>query len=541
MNPSSLDPEALLRACCWGRLAAAAFLVGVGSWAPAVLVPVASVTLLLAVVMLVVMSSGLLLMVGRPPRPRVVAWLLCVLDAVLVTGVVAATGGARSILVFLYVLLGVGACLLLSRWGALAIALVSSGLYALLLLARGVVPAVAFDEPVDRLVALDMLAILTTAGTIILVSLVAGSLAERCLRNQRELEHERRNLYDLQAFSDVMFQSVGTGLVALDRSHRITAFNRAAEAMTGVPASTAVGAAWTDVFGTNPSRTDIEAAIAGVSTGPVRREIELHRPDGRIVPIRVTASALEAAAETPFGCIAACEDLTSIRAMEAGMRQADRLATLGRMAANLAHEVRNPLASLSGAVEALSAAPAAGDTRRRLTKIVVRESGRLDKIIGSFLEYAHPEPLVVECVDAAAVLDDVLSALSLQPYADGVKIVRVFPPSLPFEADRARFRQVVWTVCASALGAMPSGGELRVEAARRAGIVEVTVTDTGDGIAPHDLPHAFEPFFATRHDATGLALALVHRIVQEHGGEVTVHSEGGLGAEFILRFPERHA
>lgn len=536
MKALSLDPNVLLRACCWSRLAVAALLVAVGPWMPAVFVPTTSGTLLLAVVTLVILSSGVLLALGAPPRPRIVAWLLCVLDAALVTAAVAATGGARSILVFLYVLLGVGACLLLSRWGALAIALISSGLYAVLLLARGVVPAVAFDEPVDRLAALDMLAILMTAGTIILVSLVAGTLAERCLLSQRELDRERRNLGDLQAVSDIIFQSVGTGLVALDRAHRITAFNRAAETMTGLPASQAVGANWTDVFRVRPP---LESGDAG-SGDSVRREIEFHRPDGTSLPVHITASPLKAGGGETVGCIAACEDLSSIRAMETRMRQADRLATLGRMAANIAHEVRNPLAALSGAVEALTGSDVAGEVRSRLTAIVVRESGRLSEIIGTFLEYAHPAPLRVERIDAAVVLDDVLTSLALEPGSDGVKIARVFPASLPLEADRERFRQVVWTVCVNALGAMSSGGELRVEAQRQGGMVEITVNDTGDGIAPQDLPHTFEPFFATRHDATGLGLALVHRIVQEHGGDVTVRSEDGVGTEFILRFPEHY-
>lgn len=537
MNPLALDPDALLRAHCWGRLAVVGFLVAVGPWTPAVFVPTASAALLVALVALVVVSSGLLLFLGRPPRPRVVVWLLCVLDAALITAVVAATGGARSTLVSLYVLLGVGACLLLSRWGALAIALISSGLYAVLLSARSVVPAVAFAEPVDRMAALDMLAILMTSGTIILVSLVGGSLAERCLLSQRELERERRNLGDLQAFSDIIFQSVGTGLVALDGTHRITAFNRAAEAMTGLPASMAVGASWTDVFGVRPPLEDVQAQ----SAVPVRREIELRRADGTTLPVRVTASPLEGSGGGPFGCVAACEDLSSIRAMEARVRQADRLATLGRMAANIAHEVRNPLASLSGAVEALTGSDVAGDARGRLSAIVVRESSRLSETIEHFLEYAHPAPLVMEPIDAVLVVDDVVSALSPRACSGGVKIVRVFPASLPLEADRGRFRQVVWTLCMHALGAMPSGGELRVEAQSQAGMIEITVADTGDGIAPEDLPHAFEPFFAARHEVAGLGLALVYRIVQEHGGEITARSEGGLGAEFTLRFPERHA
>jgi len=227
--------------------------------------------------------------------------------------------------------------------------------------------------------------------------------------------------------------------------------------------------------------------------------------------------------------------------MEAKMRQADRLATLGRMAANIAHEIRNPLGALSGAVEALTHAHATAPARARLTEIVVRESAHLSEIIGNFLEYACPAPLRVESIDAAPLLDDVLGALAPRLTANGVKIVRAFPASLALQADRERLRQVVWNLCVNALGAMPAGGELRVEGHIRAGRVEITIADTGEGISAHDLAHVFEPFFANRHDATGLGLALVHRIVQEHGGELTVRSERGTGTELTLRLPEHHA
>jgi signal transduction histidine kinase len=147
----------------------------------------------------------------------------------------------------------------------------------------------------------------------------------------------------------------------------------------------------------------------------------------------------------------------------------------------------------------------------------------------------------VEKIDAASVLDDVLGTLAPRLSSKGVTIVRVFPAPLPLEADRDRLRQIVWTLCLNALGAMPAGGELRVEGRARAGMIEITVADTGEGIASHDLAHVFEPFFAHRHDATGLGLAVVHRVVQEHRGDVTVRSQRGRGAEFTLRFPERHA
>ena len=185
MDPRALDLAALLRAFCWARLAVAGFLAAVGPWAPAVLLPTANGGFLLAVLTLVIASSGLLLALGRPPRPRVSAWLLCVLDAALVTAVVAATGGARSGLVFLYVLGVMGASVLLPRWGAFVVALVAGGLYAALVLSRNVIPALAFDEPVDQTSALDMLTILVTAGTLAVVSVVAGGLAERFVLSQR--------------------------------------------------------------------------------------------------------------------------------------------------------------------------------------------------------------------------------------------------------------------------------------------------------------------------------------------------------------------
>lgn len=541
MKNPPLDLNALLRGVSWVRLVAAAFLLGVGPWVPAVFVPIVSGGILLAAFTLVVASSGALLAFGPPRRPLSVAWLLCLLDATLVTAAVAATGGARSILVFLYVLLVTAACLLLPRWGAVAIAGVSSVLYAGLVLARSVVPVLAFSAPADTTTAFDVLAVLVNSATLLVVSIVAGGLSERFLLSQRQLETQRRDLSDLRAFRDVIFHSVGTGLVALDRECRITAFNRAAETITGVSTAAALGARWPELFGPGLPLGEIEDAITIRPSVSTRHETELGRPDGVRVPVRVTCSALEAGDGGRLGLVAACEDLSAIRALEARMRQADRLASLGRMAANIAHEIRNPLASLSGAVEALTRGEATGETRQRLTDIVLRESDRLSEIIRNFLEYARPAPLVVERVDAAAVLDDVLHALAQRLPPEGVKIVREFPSALPLEADRQRLQQALWNLCVNALGAMPAGGELRVDGGLHSGVIELTVADSGEGILPQDLPHVFEPFFSARHEGGGLGLALAHRIAQEHGGEVTVRSERGLGAEFTLHLPTRHA
>jgi two-component system sensor histidine kinase PilS (NtrC family) len=262
----------------------------------------------------------------------------------------------------------------------------------------------------------------------------------------------------------------------------------------------------------------------------------LHRPGGDEAPIRMTFSALRAGDGRRIGLIAACEDLSIIRAMEARMRAADRLASLGRMAANIAHEIRNPLASLSGAVEVL-AAGAPGETRERLGQIVLKETERLNGIIREFLEYARPAPLSRAPVNVAEIADEVLMLLEHQATPGLLKVVREFSPTLAWSVDRQQFRQALWNLCLNSLQAMPEGGELRVSIATVAGQLMLRVADTGEGIPRADLGHIFEPFFSTKSNGTGIGLALVHRIVQDHGGEIDVQSRPGVGTAFTVTVP----
>src|SRR2546429_4583974 len=178
-------------------------------------------------------SSGVLLLFGPGAQPRPVAWLFGLLDIVLITAIVASTGGGRSIFGFLYVLSVTGACVLLSRTGGLAMAGVASVLYAGVVLGRTVFPTNVFYEAPGETTALELLSMFLNAGTFMIVAIVAGGLAEQFRATSLELETKQKDLRDLQVFKDLVFQSVGTGLIALDRDHRITAFNGAAEEITG--------------------------------------------------------------------------------------------------------------------------------------------------------------------------------------------------------------------------------------------------------------------------------------------------------------------
>jgi len=539
----ALNVNTLLRGFAWARLGLAVVLLSLGPVMPSVLVVSGEHPVVLALALLIAaISSGVLLLFGPGVQPRPVAWLFGLLDIVLITAIVAATGGGRSIFSFLYVLSVTGACVLLSRTGGLAMAGVASVLYTGVVLARTVFPTNVFFDATEETTALELLSMFLNAGTFLTVAIVAGSLAEQFRATSQELETQRKDLADLQAFKDLVFQSVGTGLIALDRNHRITAFNGAAEEITGRPAGETIGRPWAATFGDAVPLLEIEATIEGNPRASTRHEALLRRPDGTTVPVRLTFSALRSGEGARLGLIGACDDLSAIRAMEARMRQADRLATLGRMAANIAHEIRNPLASLTGAIEVLTSSAAASDAQERLSQIVLRESERLNQIITNFLEYARPAPLALEMVDVADVLEGVLFLLEHRAASGGLKIVRAFSAPLVWRVDPQRFRQVLWNLCLNAVEAMPEGGELRVGATAVPGHkLEVSVADSGHVIAPDDLAHIFEPFFSTKPGGTGLGLSLVHRFVQEHGGDVDVRSTPGLGTMFTVTLPNRHA
>jgi two-component system, NtrC family, sensor histidine kinase PilS len=535
-----VDSNKLLRGFGLARLGVAALLLTLGPMLPQELMPGANRSILALSLLTVVVTSGLLAMFTPFARPVRIAWLICLLDTALVTAVVAATGGPRSIFPFLYVLSVTAACLLLSRTGGLTIAAAGSAMYSGLVFGRTVFPVTAFFEAPRESTALEVITIFLNAGTFLIVAIVAGGLAERFRSTREELETKQADLKDLEAFTDLVFQSVGTGLIAVDREHRVTALNRAAEQITGVSAEAAVGHPWS-VFGHGVPLAAVETEIDAAERRSAWREVTLRRAAGDEIPVRMTFSALRDGDGRRIGVIAACEDLSTIRAMEARMRAADRLATLGRMAANIAHEIRNPLASLSGAVEVLVAGTQAGEMRERLAQIVLKEAERLNGIIRDFLEYARPVPLSRAPVNVAEIIDEVLVLLEHRATPGTLKIVREFPPSIVWSVDRQQFRQAVWNLALNGLQAMPDGGELRVTTTRTGGRLFLRIADTGEGIPTADLGHIFEPFFSTKPAGSGLGLALVHRVVQDHGGEIEVQSRPGNGTTFTVTLPTADA
>jgi two-component system sensor histidine kinase PilS (NtrC family) len=535
-----IDANRLLRGVCWARLSVAGVLLPLGSLLPDEMMPGTNHAILAVSLAAVVLSSVALLLSLPTARPRHTAWLISLLDVAIVTAVVASTGGARSMFTFLYVMLVTASCVTLSRTGGLTIAAAASVLYTALVFGRTVFPLTTLFEVAEDTTALEILTMFANAGTFLVIAIVAGGLAERFQSTREELEMQRKDLENLEAFKNLVFESVGTGLIAIDRHRTITACNRAAAAMANVPIGRAIGRSWEFVFGDVIPLADVEATIDDEPAGTSRFEVSLGRDGDRRIPVRMTFSALNSANGERLGLICACEDLSAIRTMEERLRHADRLATLGRMSANIAHEIRNPLASLTGAIEVLAGDGASGEHRDRLATIVIKESERLNAILRDFLEYARPAPLTKRPVNVCEIVEEVLMLLEHQAAPGVLKVVRELPPSVRWEVDPLQFRQTVWNLCLNAVQAMHDGGELRVTVGVVDGRLTVQVSDTGHGISPADVDHVFEPFYSTKPGGSGLGLALVHRIVQDHGGDIDVESSGA-GSTFTLRLPVAHA
>jgi two-component system sensor histidine kinase PilS (NtrC family) len=254
----------------------------------------------------------------------------------------------------------------------------------------------------------------------------------------------------------------------------------------------------------------------------------------------VSVSPLTNHLNRPIGRIVNFQDLTELRRMEAQVKRAERLAAIGQMAAGVAHEIRNPLASISGSIELLRKTPQLDPDSGALMEIVLREVERLNRLITDLLDYARPRPRVPVPLELGGLLDETVRVFAQDRTAPGVT-ARYVPPAEGGEvqvvADPGQVRQVLWNLLRNAAEAMPDGGEVVVALRRGDGHAEFDVVDTGQGIAPSDQERLFEPFFTTKTRGSGLGLAMVHRIVTEHGGSVSVDSSPGRGARFSVRLP----
>ena len=468
-------------------------------------------------------------------------------DALIVSAFIYFTGGVTSYFTSLYVLPIVAASIVQFRRGGLLVATLSAVLYGGVVLAQYLTVAGYMHDPwlvspvlPPRSVA--QYTYLLNAFGFFAVALLSGSLAERVRTTGVRLEQASSQIADLQALNQHFIDSLPSGLATTDNTGRILTFNRAAENITGRSSASVAGRPIAEVL--NIPGDAVGAASPELDNGRARRmEAQLMRA-GRHIEIGLSIAYLQ----TPggrAGYLVTFQDVTDIKKLERDARLQQRLAAVGEMAAGIAHEIRNPLASMSGSIQILRHELPLSTEQGQLMDIVLRESERLNTTIGSFLAYARPQRFAIARFDVRRALND--AALLLRNSAEvqqGHLIDVDVPPSeLWYDADEGQVKQIVWNLASNGLRAMPKGGRLRLMAAvdpATDGVV-ITVQDEGIGIAPDELEGLFQPFHGGFAQGSGLGLAIVHRIVTDYNGKIQVSSQPGHGTTVAVHLPARAA
>lgn len=506
-------------------------------------------TLFTLIIITYIITIVYALLIKRFRHPRTLAQFAQVqigVDLLIETVLVSVSGGIQSPFAVLYVVTVTLASLIPRKRVGLTTASVSVLLFGLVtnLQLSGQLSFLEWIEP-SRLSIAETFQTFTVHGlAFIVVGFLSGALADQLRHADQSLHEKEEGLNRLQAFHENIVQSISSGVFTTDECGRITSFNPAAHEASGYSIEQVRGRPWREIF--SWSQGEDYGVGSPVVGGACRFEAEGKRADGTRLVLGMTLAPLtEQGVQT--GLVGVFKDLTHIRAMEEEIRRREWLSTLGEMSAGMAHEIRNPLGALTGAMQVLSQDLSLGDTNRHLMDIAIREATRLDGIIKEFLLYARPPALQLEECDLNEILGDTLDLISHEARSrKGIEIVpRLERRPMKAHVDPNQLKQVFWNLATNAFQAMPAGGRLTIGTGRRqvsAGaqtgeVVEISFCDTGMGIQKGDIDRIFLPFFTTKKEGSGLGLASIDRIVDLHGGWIRVESQEGKGALFTVCLP----
>ncbi|MFO7784014.1 MAG: ATP-binding protein [Thermodesulfobacteriota bacterium] len=479
------------------------------------------------------------------------AYAQLLIDTLLVTAFIYATGGIESFFSFLYILAIISASMLLYRRGGLIVASSSSILYGTLLdlhYYQVIIPCGAHvSMSGDDQGAYILFRILAHTAAFYLVAMLSSYLSEQTRISRDELEAKKVDISKLEILNERIVQSMTSGLITVDDDRRIILFNPAAEVIFGIQASEVNGRKIDEPLPFLKDCMDPKALPRGGR--PVIVDIPYRHRDGRELFLRATVSPLSMPGGNAVGRILIFQDLTEIRRIEKEMQRVEGLAMVGELASGIAHEIRNPMASISGSIQVLKEGMDLkdDDVSGRLMDIVVREVNRLNHLVSNFLQYARPPKTRFRRFELNKLI---LDSLDLFRYSGGetdkIRVVTRFEDPIHMESDPEQIKQVIWNILLNARDAMPGGGTLYLETRvgndqgapeGPAGEVELIVRDTGTGFTLRALENLFTPFFTTKSEGSGLGLATVKRIMEGLQGRVRGENHPEGGARIILKLP----
>ena len=481
-------------------------------------------------------------------------------ELAVVSQIVLNTGGLRSPSIFLYLMTIISAAVSYRLVGTLLVASAASISYtAIIWLAEGhsslpLRPGDWFGT-VHQLSDEDFFAVFARICIFLLCAFIGGYLAQRLWSKDRVLARTTQALEVAKLETGDILKHLQSGILTVDLAGRIVFFNRAAETILGIPGRGVRGRTLRDVFGAQyPELVERLETVLTSRKMDVRTELSLHRPDGHSVPIGISTSVLGGSGKQPRGLISIFQDLTQPKLIEEKMRVQDRLAAIGQLSAAIAHEIRNPLAAISGSVEVLRNELAVEGENKKLLELIITESGRLNKILTDFLMYARIRPTISGRVCVAPVLNEVFE-IARRRY-DGARGLNLFSSqtdaSLAVKTDADHLKQMLINLVFNAIEALGhEGGQVVVEVGLPNDSVsdhlplletppewvEIAVKDNGCGIPDEIRSRLFEPFVSSKSTGTGLGLAIVARLAEHAGGQVCVDSTPGAGTTFTLLLP----
>ncbi|MBW2630834.1 MAG: PAS domain S-box protein [Deltaproteobacteria bacterium] len=532
------------------RLAIASFLLGIVAIIqfnlPASL-PIASIHAIYILVIITYLVSVLYVFLLKLIKSiSINVYIQCLFDIVLVTVLVYITGGIESVYSTLYPLIIIYSVLFLGKRGGLFVASVISIMYGLLLdleFYGTIHPIYDKIHQYDIDAGYVFLRICIYIASFYVVALLASFVVEM-ERKTKTLLSEKESAFDqLDILHKSIIESVGSGIITVDSGGRIKSFNRAAEEITGISSYDAMDGTVDDIFPDFPGMRDrIKKMERNPNPSSRRFEIVLS-PGVDDTILGFSIYPLIDLGGDGIGDILIFQDLTSIKKMEREIEKNKRLALMGEMSAILAHELRSPIASISGSIKLLIESLELEGSDRKLMEIVLMGKDQLENLVRDFLLFARPDTRNGCKIDIRNIMNEIFESIHFSPEWNGkVEIVKNLCGQGEVYGNSTEIKQVLWNIVLNALQAMPDGGMLEIETRLDVGennceLLEISVNDTGCGIEKKQINKVLEPFYTMKEKGTGLGLAIVDRIVENHGGTFRIESEPHKGTRCTILLP----
>lgn len=466
--------------------------------------------------------------------PKIFKITQLVFDLVLASIVIFVTGGKASPFIFLYVLIIIYSSIALTKVASYVTALVSGLVYVLIVFyqIRNELPLPSDQSFLSSMSQWGEIGLVSTYFHLtgfLLVAILAGYLSERFRTAGRELGESERSLRILQNLYENILQSLTSGVITLNLDGKIISANRTGLEILGIKSED-------KILG-----KDLSHFMSGLHLEDLvskkREQMLYSAPDGRKVTLGFSTSDLKDTEEKTQGYIIIFQDLTEVKELEDRLKTSEKMALLGQLAAGLAHELRNPLSAISGAVEILGSDVKPTEDNLRLVRMASQEVDRLNLLVEDFLILTMPIQKLTTLVDLGRIISDTVESFTKTIRRGNIEISNQVEKGIYVQADSYRLKQAMWNLLLNSVDAMPIGGLIIIKSKTEDNNVVVEISDEGKGIDENFISRIFDPFFTTKEVGTGLGLAIVQKVIEGYNGKINVVSSRGNGATFVITLP----